>query len=59
MSILKKTLSKTAEVTVLTMFSGLFAGYALAVYPFELIAQKQTIRAQKVKIKYASSQYSS
>ncbi|WP_408007270.1 hypothetical protein ACJROX_21605 [Pseudalkalibacillus sp. A8] len=54
MSILKKTLTKTAEVTVLTMFSGLFAGYALAVYPFERIAYKQSIRAQKVKIKYAS-----
>ncbi|MGP4082019.1 hypothetical protein ACTWQL_19210 [Pseudalkalibacillus sp. R45] len=54
MSILKKTLTKTAEVTVLTMFSGLFAGYVLAVYPFERIAHKQSIRAQKVKIKYAS-----
>ncbi|WP_257351571.1 hypothetical protein [Pseudalkalibacillus decolorationis] len=54
MTILKKAAAKTAEISVLTVFSGLFAGYALVIYPIERIALKQNTRAQKVKIKYAS-----
>lgn len=55
MTVFKKAVSKTAELSVLTVFSGLFAGYALIVYPIEKIALKQSTRAQKTKIKYASS----
>ncbi|WLD92419.1 hypothetical protein [Alkalihalobacillus sp. AL-G] len=54
MILLKKAASKTAEISVLTVFSGIFAGYALVVYPIERIALKQSKRTQKTKIKYAS-----
>jgi hypothetical protein len=51
---MKKAMTKTAEISVLTVFSGLFAGYALAVYPFERMLHKQSSKAKAMKIKYAS-----
>ncbi|MGM7702426.1 hypothetical protein ACSVDE_11930 [Pseudalkalibacillus sp. Hm43] len=47
-------MTKTAEISVLTVFSGLFAGYALAIYPLERLVHKQSTRAKEMKIKYAS-----
>lgn len=51
---MKKAITKTAEITAVTVFSGIFAGYALAIYPFERLVHKQSTRAKKMKIKYAS-----
>ncbi|MFD1019091.1 hypothetical protein ACFQ2J_07745 [Thalassobacillus hwangdonensis] len=41
------------EMSILAVFSVLFAGYALFIYPFEQMTQKVNPEVRKNKMKYA------
>ncbi|UOQ94179.1 hypothetical protein MUO14_04215 [Halobacillus shinanisalinarum] len=42
------------EMTVLAMFSVLFAGYALFIYPFEKLNEKMSSEVREKKLKYSA-----
>ncbi len=46
--------TKTAEVLVLSVFSFLFAGYAVFIYPFEKLNEKLSSEVREKKVKYAT-----
>lgn len=45
-------ISKVFETTVLAVFSVLFAGYALFIYPFEKLSEKTNAEVREKKLKY-------
>lgn len=47
-----KMISKTIELTVLAVFSVLFAGYALFIYPFEKLSEMMSTEVKEKKLKY-------
>ncbi|WP_226583848.1 hypothetical protein [Halobacillus litoralis] len=47
-----KLLTKMFEMTVLAVFSVLFAGYALFVYPFEKLTEMMSTEVKEKKLKY-------
>lgn len=47
-----KLFSKLFEMTVLAVFSGLFAGYALFIYPFEKLNEITNAEIREKKLKY-------
>ncbi len=47
-----KMISKLFEVSVLAVFSVLFAGYALLIYPFEKLNEKTSSEVREKKLKY-------
>lgn len=47
-----KLMTKLFEVSVLAVFSVLFAGYALFVYPFEKISEHTSAEVKAKKLKY-------
>ncbi|WP_173915806.1 hypothetical protein [Halobacillus sp. Marseille-Q1614] len=49
-----KLLTKSAEMLVLSVFSVLFAGYAVFVYPFEKLNEKLSTEVREKKVKYAT-----
>ncbi|MFD2926270.1 hypothetical protein [Halobacillus naozhouensis] len=42
------------ELTVLAVFSVLFAGYALLIYPFEKLNEKMSSEVREKKLKYSA-----
>ncbi|WLR45980.1 hypothetical protein LC065_10110 [Halobacillus litoralis] len=47
-----KMISKAIELTVLAVFSVLFAGYALFIYPFEKLSEMMSAEVKEKKLKY-------
>ncbi|WP_169516195.1 MULTISPECIES: hypothetical protein [Halobacillus] len=47
-----KLMTKLFEVSVLAVFSVLFAGYALFVYPFEKMSERMSAEVKAKKLKY-------
>ncbi|SDN74245.1 hypothetical protein ACJA3J_16085 [Halobacillus sp. SY10] len=47
-----KMISKAIELTVLAVFSVLFAGYALFIYPFEKLSETMSAEVKEKKLKY-------
>ncbi|MFG6121211.1 MULTISPECIES: hypothetical protein [Thalassobacillus] len=48
-----KLLTSMIEMSVIAVFSVLFAGYALFIYPFEKLTQLVNPEVRKKQIKYA------
>ncbi|CDQ18343.1 hypothetical protein SAMN05192559_10997 [Halobacillus karajensis] len=47
-----KLFAKMMEVSVIAVFSVLFAGYALFIYPFEKLAEMMSAEVKEKKLKY-------
>lgn len=47
-----KLITKTLEMTVLAVFSVLFAGYALFIYPLEKMTELMSAEVKEKKLKY-------
>lgn len=44
----------TIEMSVVAVFSILFAGYAMFIYPFEKLSEKLSSEVREKKVKYAT-----
>ncbi|MCP3033102.1 hypothetical protein LF817_17395 [Halobacillus sp. A1] len=45
---------QTIDVSVVAVFSVLFAGYAVFIYPFEKLNEKLSSEVREKKVKYAT-----
>ncbi|MCP3025335.1 hypothetical protein [Halobacillus sp. A5] len=49
-----KLIRQSAELSVVAVFSVLFAGYAVFIYPFEKLNEKLSSEVRAKKVKYAT-----